>query len=328
MHNNPPGISVVIPLYNKERQIARAISSVLLQSFQDFEIIVVDDGSSDEGVNVVSTFKDSRLRLVKQVNQGVSVARNVGVSLALSELIAFLDADDAYSIDFLLNIWRMHLEYKSAVAYAMNYEMVDSEGVHRARGVTLVRDSEILLSPDNFFEIARHGSPVWSSAVAVNKSILKKVGGFPVGVKLGEDLDTWIRLLFAGPIVFNSNVGGYYYSDATIRAMQVNSPPDHYVFFDTCDEWVRKNGADSKVAQSIEEFKNFFRLTYAHFQIKNGNRLVGRLALKQCSTIALSAEKNRLLVLSFLPRSIYRLLSEINFFVKHGATSFFRKKRE
>ena len=86
-------ISVVIPLYNKEKQIRKTLQSVLTQTFQDFEIVVVNDGSTDNSAIEVEKVKDPRIRLIHQQNAGVSAARNKGIEEARYELIAFLDAD-------------------------------------------------------------------------------------------------------------------------------------------------------------------------------------------------------------------------------------------
>ncbi len=92
-----PLISVVIPLYNKEPYIKRAIDSILAQKIQDYEIIVIDDGSTDKSAEVVKSFPDPRIRLIQQENAGVSAARNRGIEEAKAELIAFLDADDEWT---------------------------------------------------------------------------------------------------------------------------------------------------------------------------------------------------------------------------------------
>ena len=93
-------ISVVIPLYNKEEQIADTLQSIFAQTFQDFEIVIVDDGSTDNSVEEVEKFDDSRIRLIHQTNAGVSAARNRGIEEARGELIAFLDADDEWKPEY------------------------------------------------------------------------------------------------------------------------------------------------------------------------------------------------------------------------------------
>ena len=88
--------SVVIPLYNKEQYICRAVDSVLNQTYEQFELIVVDDGSTDRSAELVENIKDDRVRVIRQDNQGEGPARNSGVLAASNHWVAFLDADDAW----------------------------------------------------------------------------------------------------------------------------------------------------------------------------------------------------------------------------------------
>ena len=96
--------SVVIPLYNKEHYIAGTLRSVLTQTFPDYEVIVVDDGSTDHSLQACKTVQSDKIRIVQQANQGVSAARNKGIELAAGEYICFLDADDTWHPDYLQNI--------------------------------------------------------------------------------------------------------------------------------------------------------------------------------------------------------------------------------
>ncbi len=113
--------SVIIPLYNKATTVERAIRSVLKQTVQDFEIIVVNDGSTDRGPIVVSAINDPRIRLIHQSNAGVSAARNRGIAESKYDLIAFLDADDEWLPEFLETIHQLVRLHPNCVVYAPRY---------------------------------------------------------------------------------------------------------------------------------------------------------------------------------------------------------------
>ena len=99
--------SIIIPLYNKELSVKKTIYSVINQSFRDFEVIIVNDGSTDNSVKVIETIDDARIRVIHQVNQGVSAARNYGIQEAKNQWISFLDADDLWEVGHLLEIKSM-----------------------------------------------------------------------------------------------------------------------------------------------------------------------------------------------------------------------------
>ncbi|NLB79493.1 MAG: glycosyltransferase family 2 protein, partial [Clostridiaceae bacterium] len=117
-----PKVSVVIPLYNKAPYIMRSLRSVLAQSYQNFEIVVVDDGSTDGGGDIVLSVGDPCIRLIRQENGGVSAARNRGIQEAKADLIAFLDADDEWKPSFLELILDMYSNYPDAGLYGTCYE--------------------------------------------------------------------------------------------------------------------------------------------------------------------------------------------------------------
>ena len=120
-------ISVVIPLYNKEKQIKRTLQSVLTQTFQDFEIVIVNDGSTDNSTIEVEKIKDSRIRLIHQENAGVSAARNKGIEEAKYELIALLDADDEWKNKYLEVQYDLYKKYPKCDIFACNYEFVNEK---------------------------------------------------------------------------------------------------------------------------------------------------------------------------------------------------------
>ena len=123
-----PDISIVIPLLNKGPHIQRALQSVMDQTIQNFEIIVVDGGSTDYGPDVVKEFNDPRIRFIQQKGTGVSTARNQGVSISQSDFIAFLDADDEWMPHHLETIQKLRKEFPQAGAYTTAYKIQEASG--------------------------------------------------------------------------------------------------------------------------------------------------------------------------------------------------------
>lgn len=200
-------ISVVIPLYNKERNIATTLRTVFNQTFQDFEIVIVNDGSTDDSVAEVEKTKDSRIRLFHQNNAGVSVARNRGIDEAKGEFIAFLDADDEWKPDYLATQMALAKQYRQCDVFACNYEFRDTEGQVKPtilRKIPFVEETGIL---SNYFEVASCSHPpICSISIMVRKSAIQSIGGFPVGIKSGEDLLTWARLACKYQIAYSKKV--------------------------------------------------------------------------------------------------------------------------
>lgn len=204
-------ISVVIPLYNKEQSIPSTLQSVLKQTYQDFEIVIVNDGSTDHSVEEVAKVTDPRIRLIHQNNAGVSAARNRGIEEARGEYIAFLDADDEWKPDYLKTQYELTQKYPECKVFACNYEFKDTQGKVTPTIIRklLFKNEDGILS--NYFEVASCSNPpLWTSAVMVNKKALEAIGGFPVGIKSGEDLLTWVRLAVKYKIAFSTNAYARY----------------------------------------------------------------------------------------------------------------------
>lgn len=201
-----PAISVVIPLYNKGSYIARAINSVLAQTFQDFEVIVVDDGSTDDGAAVIKQFDDPRIQIIQQENMGVSAARNRGIEAARAELVAFLDADDEWLPDFLVTIVNLEKKYPTAAAFATGVMEIRNGKRVTLRYKSIPKMPWDGLIPD-YFKACFLGPPlIRSSSVAIRKQILKDLSGFKEGVYWGEDQDLWGRIALKYQIAFTNKV--------------------------------------------------------------------------------------------------------------------------
>jgi hypothetical protein len=199
----PVDISVVIPVFNAERTIERTLMSIVGQTSRPTEIIVVDDGSTDDTAAVVRGFNAARIRLIRQENAGVSAARNRGWGEACCEIVAFCDADDVWTPTFLETIRRLLQSYPLAVAYATSYRIVPPDAPAcdaRLSGLPFKGQDGIIV--DYFGLAACSDPPVHSSSVAVRRSALQLVGGFPVGIVSGEDLLTWARLATVGQFAY------------------------------------------------------------------------------------------------------------------------------
>ena len=215
-------ISVVIPLYNKARHIQRAILSVLAQTYQDFELLVVDDGSTDGSGEVVRQMTDPRIRLIAQDNAGVSAARNRGIQEATGEWIAFLDADDEWLPCFLETMMGLRYRHPEAGIYATAYRYTKNDATWRPEF------SHCCTTPgggllDDYFHAAMGPPPVSATAVMIPKSILAEVGNFPDGIRRGEDLQTWTRIALRYRVAWSSAEGAIYHLSADNRACKPDS---------------------------------------------------------------------------------------------------------
>lgn len=199
-------VTVVLPLYNQAQYVSEALTSVLSQTCQDTEIIVIDDGSSDGGAQVVKAMTDTRVKLVRQANHGVSVARNRGIEMATSDYIAFLDADDYWHPRFLQCCLSFLQEYPWVSTVYTNV----TDG-HTGRPRIAASECPEGIVPDYFVSVLRcHRHLGIPSSVVAKRETLLKAGGFPAGVKYNEDHDLWMRLAWVGKVGFLSEPLGFY----------------------------------------------------------------------------------------------------------------------
>ncbi len=222
-----PKVSVIMPLYNKAPYVRKAVESVVHQSFKDWELIVVDDGSTDGSDDVAKQYLDERCRLYKQDNQGVSMARNRGVALSEGELLAFLDADDWWDESFLEEMVHFAEENPDAGLWACNYW-------YEKRGKTRVAVEQ----ESGYFDYAEsylrnEAMPVWTGAVLMQRDVFDESGGFRVGIRIGEDFLLWSSVAMRYRFAFLNKVLAYYNNDvpASARATRnLYSPEQHMLF--------------------------------------------------------------------------------------------------
>ena len=297
-----PAVSVVISLYNKARYIERSVGSVLSQTFRDFELLVVDDGSTDDGPRLAAGMRDPRIRIIRQANSGVSAARNRGAQEAAAPLVAYLDADDEYKPELLAWAVERFREKPELGTVAFNYEVADL-GKPR-RSAIMPAEPSMLLGIGEYCRLGRYASAIFSSAVMAKKELLRRIGGFPQEVRAGEgeDLDTWLRLIEAGPVFFDARVAAVYHRDAEVHASRTTPPPKVPCFFETLDRVVRNTpGLTPAELRHAAEVKNYFLVSYAVRQIRFHSAAEGRSTLLACDTRVYRRQKWTWILISLLP---------------------------
>ena len=194
--------SVVIPLYNKANYIENTIRSVLDQTCDDYELIVVDDGSSDNSLELARKYESDRVRVIAQANQGVSVARNTGIENARGTFIAFLDADDQWEPRYLQNIHALTEQYPESAIFVTAYAVDMGNGkIHYSTRL----EPQTGCLPSYWLTLAKGYDFVWTSATVIRRDVLIEAGLFKPGEKIGQDLDMWARVARINPRVAYSN---------------------------------------------------------------------------------------------------------------------------
>ncbi|HVQ07561.1 MAG TPA: glycosyltransferase family 2 protein [Allosphingosinicella sp.] len=197
--------SIVVPLWNSRDTVRETVGSVLAQTYDDFELIVVDDGSTDDSVATLAGVDDPRLRILRQSNAGPGLARNAGIAAAKADWIAFLDADDLWLPDHLAELDRIRARFPQAGLIGTAYIQADGSGSFRPPdpGSGAVREV-------NFFERIALGDPLlFSSSAAVSRRTVEALGDFPAD-RFGQDMRYWMRIALAMPVAVSTRSTAIY----------------------------------------------------------------------------------------------------------------------
>jgi glycosyltransferase involved in cell wall biosynthesis len=197
-----PTVSVIIPTYNREQFVAKAIESVLNQSFQDHEIIVVDDGSTDNTSQTLERYQN-KIRYIYQKNAGASAARNTGVNASKGEWLAFLDSDDEWTAEYLSKQIQKAGELPGVCMQTSDCLFIGLDGQTRSYfeingSLAEFKGGDHLIPAEPFSFIIKHG-PWQVGSTIICAQAIKKAGLFDTSLKLSEDLDLMARVALQGP---------------------------------------------------------------------------------------------------------------------------------
>ena len=292
-------ISVVIPLYNKEKSVRETLESVLAQTYTDYEVVVVDDGSTDNSAQVVQSIITKckmsnikcQIRLFSEPNGGVSSARNFGIEKSRGEYVAFLDGDDVWDKDFLKSMAELIDEYPGKSIYGLGCEQIK-------RGEKPVLKDSYYRGESgwNYATMAFTGS-----SACVNKKDAIEVGWFDTRMTHGEDIDMWWRLMLLHGGASDKHPYAYYIQDAENRAMNRMAPLEtHIPYF--MDKYTEAREKDKDFRRFFDR-EMIYRL-YPYLFDNQYRKEARRLALK----MDYSQQKWTMHIRMLFPH-VYRLLT-------------------
>lgn len=259
--------SVIMPLYNKAPYVRKAVESVVGQTCRDWKLIVVDDGSTDGGGDIVTSIADPRIRLVRQENAGVSAARNRGVVLSgeaafRSPYICFLDADDWWEPTFLAEMAALIERHPDARIYGTSYWIVKNG---RKRLAPIGVEEGFAEGEINYCQVYARTlcMPLTSITVCIPRRVFDETGGFPLGITLGEDFLLWLRIALTHKTVMLNKPLANYNQDVDIahRGTHHLHPPERHMLWQLGEyEPLEKSNPDYK--QLIDNLRTYSLMNY------------------------------------------------------------------
>lgn len=276
-----PKFSVIVPVYNKLPHLERSISSVLKQSYDKFELILVDDASTDGSSEKLLEFTDPRIKLLKRNTPGPGgyAARNMGLQHAIGDWICFLDADDKWEENVLETLYNMIRKDDSVDVLCWGWMNVKKELMYKDKYTAKYQKEQIKnFTLTDFF---KQPQPMWTGSISMKKELLKKAGGFPEqGFKRGGDMDTWIRCLWHSKKNLRlTKPMTYYYLDSVNMVTSSIEKDISFSFSDFVTQ-ILLNSEDKKLVEAIRSFQNRRIYTILRERVNSGRSIDYSLLFK------------------------------------------------
>lgn len=298
-------ITVIVPLYNKKAEVGRTLNSILSQTMKDFELIVVDDGSTDGSAEIVKEYCDPRIHLIQQENMGLPATRNVGIRAAKTQIITFLDADDEWYPNFLETILSLRNKFPDAGLYGTAFDrcVIDQCEMNSVKGLPDKKWEGYI--PSYFDVYVKSGHPPFSSCcAALDKKVFDKVGYFNPQSKIGEDTEMWGKVAFHFPIAFTTKICARYHLVASNKMIYKFSS------FDKLPTIKFFESLDNNIVESYEHYEDLTKyiayqeLVSAYFNIGAGDYARARKNLQASRLKQFTIKRNALCFLTHLPMFI------------------------
>jgi glycosyltransferase involved in cell wall biosynthesis len=295
-----PYFSVIIPLYNKENFILNTLKSALNQTFTDYEIIIIEDCSSDKSLEIVSKVENDKIRIIKhEKNKGLSASRNTGIKNANANYLAFLDADDLWKENYLQELFQLINDFPEAHLFATNYEefysdekiLLPENNAKKLKNTTLITD---------FFEISLAQPLYCPSSFCVEKSVFETVGLYDETITFGEDVDFNIRANSEFLLAYSKSPLVHYLMMSENQITQSKISGKIITNFDKFET--------KKHTKSVKKFLDFHRYIMAkHYKLEGNNENFRKMK----NGISTSSLNNKQLILLHLPSSVLKFANQI-----------------
>lgn len=306
-----PLFSVVIPLFNKENFIQNTLNSVLNQTFNDYEIIIINDGSTDKSEQIVEEFNDSRIIYLSKLNEGVSAARNYGIQHSKGKYIAFLDADDLWLPSHLSALKSLIDRHPEAGIFASRYKLIfQNQSIYTPNYQNINAEYSGIIT--DYFESSLHYAVATSSSVAVPKSVFEKIGNFDTAINIGEDMDMWIRIALEYSVVIGNSVTVSYLhfvTDSLSKQSIFNKKTKDFSFYKEAE----------KQHSSLKKYLDLYRIEYAlQYKMANKKNIAENL-YQQINPENISLKSK---ILFYTPRIILTFLKKIKIILRNNGIEF------
>ena len=299
-----PFFTVIIPLYNKEKYVENAIKSILNQTFTDFELLIVNDCSTDRSVQIASEFLSEKVQIIHhEKNSGLAATRNTGIKKATSNYVTFLDADDLWKPHFLEKIFHLIQNFPEARIFGTNYEEIWDKTIKNPHN-----GSESLpknfTGYVNFFKINLKQGIYNHGSICLHKEVYKNVGFYNENIQLSQDLDFNIRANYHYKLAYDNSVQMSYFmqtDNQLTRSSIVNKTIPDYDFY---EDWAKNNS-------DLKKYLDFERYVLGK-RLKKNNDLRWKKMIANIDSNNLNWKQNLLLK---LPSSVLKSLDKSKLFL-------------
>ena len=266
--------SVIMPVYNGEKFIDDAINSVCAQTYDNWELIIVNDGSKDNTADVLKKYEiNSQIKIIHKENGGVSVARNTAISASKGEYIVFLDADDVWHTNHLEVMNELITEYPDAGLYATftRTELINGGIIEECK---FFKDKPDVVYLEDFFKAYHNDKSAMIfniTTACFSRKALDVTGLFPVGCAIGEDLELALRVAAYFPVVLSKKATGTYKKTNSTATKDISFDPD-WKFFDTVNNLYSDSRIGSDKKENLKKIMQWFTMRKARHLVICGRR--------------------------------------------------------